>query len=281
MTTTAKHNRQYAILDSDRQIYAPFLGSHVSVCSSARKIAQCYDESPQGLTWIAWSRRFTDELLKIVSHRRAQQSGLGSSREDSVLTVSAPRLESIPVLHGLFAHVVGDSPAYRWLPKDELVEVLLNPDLHQSEVFIGAAADEVTSSLSLVRGDLRQFVVPFSLFESSGDGTKPDFSRLRVTDFGRTIALGDYEAAADAILYETDREYRKKISRSRKENERTFGASLFRLRLQRRLKRKDFAPLAAKTIARIERNEIAKPHGATLEAIAERLGVPPDEIGEY
>jgi transcriptional regulator with XRE-family HTH domain len=73
----------------------------------------------------------------------------------------------------------------------------------------------------------------------------------------------------------------KKVSLERKETENTFGASLMRLRKQRRLKRKDFLPLSAKTIARIERNEIAKPHGATLQAIADRLDVSPDEIGDY
>ena len=57
--------------------------------------------------------------------------------------------------------------------------------------------------------------------------------------------------------------------------------SLFRLRQQRRLKRTDFAPLTAKTIARIERNEVAKPHGTTLNAIAKRLRIAPDEIADY
>jgi hypothetical protein len=50
--------------------------------------------------------------------------------------------------------------------------------------------------------------VPFSFFAPSGDGTKPDFSKVRVTDIGHTVALGDYEASADAILYEADRAYR-------------------------------------------------------------------------
>jgi len=204
--------------------------------------------------------------------------GITIRRHECVLTIAAPRLESVPTLHGLFARIVGDSPGYRWLSKDELPEVLFDPGMDRSEVFIAAAADPVTRTLSLVRGDCQQLVVPFSFFEPSGDGVKPDFSKVRVTDFGRTIALGEYEASADAILYETDPEYRKKVSRERKESEKSFGASLLRLRKQRRLKRKDFPPLSAKTIARIE---IGKPHGATLQAIAERLGVSPDEIADY
>ena len=54
-----------------------------------------------------------------------------------------------------------------------------------------------------------------------------------------------------------------------------------RLRKQRRLKRSDFAPVSAKEIARIERNEVGKPHARTLEGIAGRLGVRPEEIGDY
>ncbi|MSU77606.1 MAG: XRE family transcriptional regulator [Gemmataceae bacterium] len=135
--------------------------------------------------------------------------------------------------------------------------------------------------MSFIRGDCQPLVVPFSFFEPAGDGTKPDFSNVRITNFGRAVALGDYEASADAILYEADRDYRKKVSLQRKECEKSFGASLFRLRKQRKLKRSDFHFLSAKTIARIERNEITKPHGATLQAIADRLGVSPDEIGEY
>jgi len=182
---------------------------------------------------------------------------------------------------GLFRRIVGDSPAYRWLPKEELTEVLLDPAADRGELFIAAAADPVTRTLSLVRGDCQQLVVPFALFPPSGDGTKPDFSQPQVTDYGRTVALGAYEASAESILYEMDQEYRKKVHRQRKDSEKSFGASLLRLRKQRRLRRGQFALLSAKTIARIERNEIGKPHGRTLQIIADRLGVPPEEIGTY
>ncbi|MBI3407286.1 MAG: helix-turn-helix transcriptional regulator [Planctomycetes bacterium] len=167
------------------------------------------------------------------------------------------------------------------MPKDELSEVLFDPSINRSDFIIAAASDPITRTLSLVRGNCQPLVVPFSFFEPSGDGTKPDFSNVRVTDFGRTVALGDYESSTDTILYETDREYRERTLFQRKESERTFGASLFRLRKQRKLKRSDFPTLASKTIARIERNEIERPHCATLRAIAKRLGVPPEDIGEY
>jgi hypothetical protein len=54
-----------------------------------------------------------------------------------------------------------------------------------------------------------------------------------------------------------------------------------RLRKQRRLKQSDFALIALKEVARIERNEIQKPHARTLGAIARRRGVRPEEIESY
>lgn len=109
----------------------------------------------------------------------------------------------------------------------------------------------------------------------------PDFAGLRLTDYGRTIALGDYEVAADAILNELDPEYRRRLEKRRRLSERTFGAARLRSRKQRRLKRSDFAPISLKEIARIERNGVEKPHAKTLEVIADRLGVEPEEIEHY
>jgi len=132
-----------------------------------------------------------------------------------------------------------------------------------------------------VRGDRQTVVVPFSLFEETANGVRPDFDALSFTDYGHTVKLGEYEASTDAILYEIDADYRRMLNKARQKSERSFGASLRRLRLQKRLKRSDFAPLAAKTIARIERSEIAKPRGKSLEIIAQRLGVAVDEIETY
>ena len=124
-------------------------------------------------------------------------------------------------------------------------------------------------------------MAPFAIFPRSGDGTTPDFTRLRLADHGRTVALGDYESSADAILYDLDPHYRRRLKKQRRQDERTFGASLLRLRKQRGLKRSDFTPISAKEIARIERNEVEKPHARTLEAIADRLGIRPEDIDSH
>ena len=281
MTKMVDRIRHYVILDSDRSKYRRDLGSTVSLCRTADEITKLDKQGLERLTWISFARERTDDLLKAVARRSARVPRRSAARDECVLMIAAPRVESVPLLHGLFSRIIGDSPRYCWLPKDELNEVLFDPSVNRSELFIAGATDPVTQTLCLVRGNCQQVVVPFSAFPASGDGTVPDFSNLRLTDYGRTVALGDYEAATDAILYETDPDYRKRLNRKRRENERSFGASLRRLRKQRRLGRGDFAPLSAKTIARIERNQIDKPHGKTLHAIADRLGVAPAEIGDY
>jgi len=51
-----------------------------------------------------------------------------------------------------------------------------------------------------VTGNFEVFKVPASFFTPSGDGTGPDFGRVRLDDYGHTVCLGDYEAATDAII---------------------------------------------------------------------------------
>jgi hypothetical protein len=227
----------------------------------------------QRATWISFTRRFTDILLEKAVAARA------TLREAHLITLTPPRSESIPALLGLFHPVVGLVEGFQWLPREELVEALTRDDA--SDRFVGGSVDPKAKTLTLLRGDLEVVVAPFAIFQESGDGTAPDFSRLRLTDHGRTVALGEYEASADAILYELDPDCRRRLKKQRRQSERTFGASLMRLRKQRRLRRSDFAPISSKEIARIERNEVEKPHAKTLEAIAHRLGVRPEEIEGY
>jgi hypothetical protein len=223
--------------------------------------------------WISFSRKHTDILLKKAVAFRPLPRGA------HLITLIPPRSESIPALQGLFHPVFGLAEGFQWLPEDELVEVIARDDL--ATRFIGGCVDPVAKTLTLLRGDMTPVIASFVIFQPSGDGTAPDFSRLRLTDYGRTIALGDYEASADAILYELDPDYRRLLKKQRRQNERSFGAALMRLRKQRHLRRSDFAPISSKEIARLERNEIEKPHARTLEVLADRLGVPANDIDSY
>jgi hypothetical protein len=264
---------------------AGYSGRYVFVGSTMRKVpagiiacragdlASCVHGASRKTVFISARRSSTDDLLKA-----GLKLGRGA-RMGRLLTLEPPRPESVPSLSGLFERVIGTIAGYRWLPVEELAAVLGGKD--SADRFIGGAADAESGTLALVRGDLTTLVVPFADFAPSGDGTKPDFTKLAFNDYGLTVALGEYEASADGVLYEFDPAYRKKLMKERLQGERSFRASLRRLRLQRGLKRSDFAPVAAKTIARIERGDVERPHGKTLEAIARRLGVDAGQIESF
>jgi DNA-binding Xre family transcriptional regulator len=153
---------------------------------------------------------------------------------------------------------------------------------HRPDLFIGGSVNHATDTITFWRGNLMPLTVPFSAFEKSGNGTKPDFNEFAVIDCGQTVQLGDYEAAVDAILYEYDPEFRRRISKQRLQEDQSFGASLRRLRKQRGLRREDFEPdLSAKTIARIEQGKVKRIQKKTLNALAEHLSVEPEEIETF
>ena len=196
-----------------------------------------------------------------------------------MLTLFQPRTESIQPLDDLFEPFVWSPEGFRTLPLNELGEVLA--DERRGDLFIGGYADLQNQALTLVRGDLQRLSVPLSMFQPSGVGDIPDPSRLAFADYGNTVRLGDYEAAADAILYEADADYRSRLLAKRRAEDKTFGACLRRLRLLRGLRQSDFGAVAAKTITRIESGETGEPHGHTLGAVAARLEVEPNEILNY
>lgn len=265
--------QRFVFLGSQKGLFQEPLPPHVSVCHDPTEVEAAVDNPAKHMTWISFTRDFTDILLQKAVNARADL------RESHLITLMPPRSESIPALVGLFHPVFGLGDGFRWLPKAELVEAITREDA--ADRFIGGSVDNEAKMVTLLRGDITAVVAPFSLFAPSGDGIAPDFTRLGLTDYGRTVGLGDYEVAADAVLYELDPAYRRRLKKQRRQSDKTFGASLMRLRKQRRLKRSDFAPISAKAIARIERNEVGKPQAKTLGVIAERLAVAPDEIAGY
>ena len=162
-----------------------------------------------------------------------------------------------------------------FLAPEELAEVFSADN--KAALFIGGIIDSDSETITLWRGNLEPLTVPFTAFPPSGDGLVPDFSTFAVIDYGHSVRLGDYEAATDALLYEFDPAYRRRIGRERRQEERSFGASLRRLRKQRGLHRADFAPLSPKTIARIEQGSVDPRciHPRTLSIIATDLQLIP------
>ena len=235
---------------------------------------QAFSEASPSSLWLAASPERPINCFTKQSYCPRRWSRLGG-----LLTLHPPRTESIQPLDDLFDPFVWSTGDFRFLPLAELAEVLA--DERRGDLFIGGYADPQMQTLTLVRGDLRRLSLPVSIFPPSGTGEKPDPIRLEFTDCGNTVKLGNYEAAADAILYETDPEYRSRLSAKRRAEDKTFGACLRRLRLQRCLRQSDFGGVTAKTITRIERGNTEAPHGHTLTAIASRLQVEPSEIMSY
>lgn len=241
----------------------------VSATSSAQ-VHEAWTKYVHGAIWVARP----GPIVKLL----AALDPL-SKTPHRLLLIGSSKPPERAFLRAVFESVVAGNEDIQLLKPDDLFEVL--SAAHRANLFIGGAVAPAAKSVVLVRGDLTSLVVPFSWFVPRPHGPKPDFSAFDIIDHGQTIKLGEYEAAADAVLYEFDAEFRKQEKKRRMSADKSFGGALRRLRLQRGLRRDDFPGLSAKTIARIERGDVKEPHGETLAAIAERLGVKPDEIATF
>lgn len=201
-----------------------------------------------------------------------------------LLLLSARKPEGLPALRACFSFVY-EQDGFRFLPREQILAVL--GDENRSDFIIGGnivggSVDVEDGAVTLVRGDLTPIVVPLPMFKTTAQGVAPDPQDFEVIDHGHAIRLGDFEATTDAILYELDPDYRRRIKEKRAQEDQSLGASLRRLRKQRQLRQEDFLPdVPRRTIARIESGKSEQPHRRTLEAIAKRLGVSVEEIGQY
>jgi len=268
--------KRLVVLDLDQESFRRMRVRGAVLCRGREEIARSMRRASPRSFWVSTGQQATDDVLRSVQQCRCRRGPF-----HGLVTLQPPRPNSIPGLSSCFRRLAGIAPDSRFLPLAELFDVLSAPGSEAANLFIAGVADRQSQTLALTRGNLKTITVPFSVFEPSGTGLQPDFEQLALSDYGHTVRLGDYEAGSDAILYETDSEYRRRAKKKLHAEEKTFGASLRRLRTQRGLLRDDFAPLSAKTIARIERNEVGKPHGETLRTIAAHLGVDAAEIESY
>lgn len=263
--------RSTFLLDRAKRRVKQFAILRPTVISSAAALRESLPHATQSSLWISYERELTESLLRSISWPARSLGG-------AILchAVSAASLAALANCFKRLAYAASDE----LLPADELAAVL---DAESAaDLFIGGTVDPAGQTITLWRGNLEPLTVPFAAFEPSGDGTKPDFKEFAVADCGQTVHLGAYEAATTALLYEFDPEFRRRLSRGRRQSERSFGASLRRLRKQRGLRREDFAPaLAAKTVARLEQGKVQRIRPRTLQALARRLRVKPAEIATY
>lgn len=190
--------------------------------------------------------------------------------------LSQPRRE---YLETLFRNVISPGRGTLFLDRSELFDAICADE--RDDLFIGGTVDTADEVVVLYRGNLARLAVPFSWFKRPRMMERPDFEVFDVIDHGQTVRFGRFEASADAILYAFDPVYRRRAKRRQLDLEDSFGAALRRLRLLKGLSRRDFAPLSAKSVARIERGEVARPRAETLRRIARKLEVEPEEIATY
>jgi hypothetical protein len=224
--------------------------------------------------WLAIDSEAAAELIMS-----AQAAGVPKSKRGALALLDPPRLETLASAMDHFSRVAWTNARECWLPLDELFDVLGAND--RRDLMVAGMADPVADTLTVYRGDLSHLTVSLTIFQPTGEGIQINPSAVAAIDHGHAVRLGDFEAATDAILYECDRDYRARLSRIRRRDEKTFGASLRRLRVLRGLRQSDFLPLPAKTIARIEQGQVERPQGRTLKLIAERLRVTPSDIQSY
>lgn len=234
-----------------------------------------------------------EDFRAALRHRRARWfafrenvlSGLlGQMVEPSdtwhrILLLQRPSAGRQEVLRALFRVVVTPNDTMKLLAAEDLQEVLKSE--HAEDYFIGGMVDRDDNMLVLYRGDLDRLLVPLDFFMKKDQAVKPDFADFDITDVGQTLRFGDYEAASSAVLYEFDAAARKRMRERERDQDATFGGALKRLRLSKGVSRGDFPGLDAKTVARIERNEVQAPHGDTLGILAKRLRVKPEAIKTY
>ena len=230
------------------KVYVVAKGQRLGSASSPKaKLVRGFEAVPS-------TGRAARETLVVTDDAATLRSA--TSREGRVRTrvvvldeVSPTQLD---ILRVRFTRVLAEYPGMKRLPEDQLVEVLAAPDA--PELFVAGAMDRELDALVLYRGNLERLVAPLTSF-TSAPGATPDFGRFEIGEFGHSIRLGDYEASADAILYEHDPLYRRAARKRQLAHDPSLGASIRRLRLQRGVARTEFPGISDKQIARIERGE--------------------------
>ena len=243
---------------------------HAGKLRSDRELVSCFQVAEPRSIWLSPDAKSLRALTEKLS---------GGRGEHRVLVFESIADSTRQVLSAYFRHVLTVRDSLFLLDPPELIDVLSSED--KQDLFIGGTVDAKDQAVVLYRGSLDPLVVPLAWFSAGKHSPPADPTKFAVEDSGQTVRLGDFEAATDAILYEFDREYRARSRKHAIETDDSFGASLRRLRLQKGLSREDFNGVAAKTIARIERNEIQKPHEETLAIVADRLGVSREALGTF
>jgi len=265
-----KRANQILVCD-DRHIADIWSGLDATFAYTNEEVRNLYATVKPDCIWIA--PRYSDMLLlnKIV----------GTPRGNHCLLCFEPT-EGFDqhYLKAKFRLVVSPDDGLKLLPSKEITEILGLPD--SEDYFIGGIVNTANASVVLYRGNLVPITLPLSWFEAGPNSPQPIPDDFEIIDFGQTVRMGEFEAGAEAILYEFDPLFRRRDKERRINTDDSFGGALRRLRLQKGLKQSDFSPsISTKEIGRIERGEVTTLHKRTKETLAQLLGVEPEEIQTY
>lgn len=246
-------------------------GLDTTFACTNEEVRNLYATVKPNLIWIAPRRSDMLMLGNIV----------GNSRGNHCLLCLEPTEGSDRhYLNAKFKLVVSPDDGLTLLPIEEIAEILGLPD--SEDYFIGGIVDKANDSVILYRGNLVPITLPLHWFEAGPDSPHPDPDDFEIIDFGQTVRMGEFEAGTEAVLYEFDPLFRRRDKERRINTDDSFGGALRRLRLQKGLKQSDFSPnISTKEIGRIERGEVTTLHKRTIETLAQRLDVAPEEIETY
>ena len=88
---------------------------------------------------------------------------------------------------------------FTFLPRQELKEALDAHSETRALLFIAGIFDFEDGFITFITANLDTVTVHWSVFKPSGTCI-PDFSRFGLTDYGRTVVFGEYEASSDFVL---------------------------------------------------------------------------------
>ena len=191
-------------------------------------------------------------------------------RSGSLVVLFCPRAPVLPCLYQGMDRVIYMDLAGACTAKQTL-EILEAPD--RRERLIGGLLDAPTATVTFWSGDLRPLVLQTDWIGQRVGTKELGAGGWRIADGGRVVEIGSSKLPAHDILCQGDVEFRRELRRRRWAADESLGGRVRVLRKKLGLRREDFPGIDAKTVARIERNEIRRPQRETLRLISQTLGL--------
>ena len=206
------------------------------------------------------------------------QAVVSSPRKAGVLVIPwLPRAEIFPVLLRGFHRILSLKKTAFTDHAQRLCEVI---SAGEPGRLLGIVPDIMLAAVTLFRADLSALCVPGTWFEHGEEKGLADINSLELEQDGAIVRLGSRRWPAQQVIAAFDANFRRSLRRLELAQRDTLGGLIRRMRKERRLGRAEFPGIDAKTIARIERDEIRRPQGETLRLIAQTLGLPLEQLKE-